>query len=360
VAIIQQRDPQVAKRVLTDWLRQHMPDADNLAVHVVGASEASGFSSDTIMFDATWDAGGVAERKAFVVRAAPIGAAVFRTYEIDLQFTLLTALADSSVPVPRTYWLEQDAAVLGAPFFAMERLDGAVPTDNPPYTLGGFLHDAPPDAQRTAWFDGIDALTDIAAFDWRAAGLGRLDRVQYGSTPGRQLMAWQREYYEWAARRPVPCVDHAWRWLEANQPDDDHLATLCWGDARRGNLLFDDRCRVQAVLDWEMARIGNPEFDLAWYLWFDRHFSEGIGVPRLGGFPSAAESIARWEDRMGRPAQHLEWYTVFTMVFFAGIMMRVIQSNIAHGASVDDFGPLETNNPCTQLLAQHFGLPAPE
>jgi aminoglycoside phosphotransferase (APT) family kinase protein len=124
--------------------------------------------------------------------------------------------------------------------------------------------------------------------------------------------------------------------------------------------MFDDDFRVKAVFDWEMARLGNPEFDLAWYLWFDKHFTEGIGVPRLSGFPSDAESIARWEEKVGRKAEHLEWYTVFTMVFFAAIMMRVVQSNIAHGADPDELGPMETNNLATQMLAKHFGLAAPE
>ncbi len=359
MAIIQKRDPEAAKRVLSDWLGEHLDRAGDVEIHVAGASEASGFSSDTIIFDATWTADGAAHRQGFVVRAAPLGEAVFRTYEIEVQHQILTALQGSSVPVPRTFWFEGDASLLGAPFFAMERLDGFVPTDNPPYTMGGFLHDAPLDVQATAWLAGIDSLVDIAQFDWRGAGLEQLDRRELGAGPGEQLMRWQRDYHAWAARKPVASVEHAWRWLEVNQPDDDHLATFSWGDARLGNLMFDTSGRVRAVLDWEMARIGNPEFDLAWFLWFDEHFSSGIGLPRLKGFASRADSIARWEARMGRPAEHLEWYTVLTMVFFAGIMMRVVQSNIAHGANPDEFGPMETNNPCTQMLAAHFGLAPP-
>ncbi len=360
MAIIQRRDPDAAKRTLVEWLGGRMPEARDLEIHVAGASEASGFSSDTIIFDATYTESGSSHRQGYVVRAAPLGEAVFRTYEIGLQYDLLRALADSPVPVPRVFWFEEDATLLGAPFFAMERLDGRVPADNPPYTYDGWLLDASPEEQGTAWTDGIDSLTNIAAFDWKAAGLLALDRTAYGATPGEQLFNWQREYYEWAARKRVDCLEHAWTWLDANQPNDDHLAAFSWGDARIGNLLFDDAFRVRAVFDWEMARVGNPELDLAWYLWFDKHFSVGVGAPRLPGFPSDADMIARWEERMGRRAEHLEWYTVFTMVFFASIMMRVVQSNIAHGANPNDLGPLETNNPCLQLLAAHFGLAAPD
>jgi aminoglycoside phosphotransferase (APT) family kinase protein len=359
MAIIQQRDPEAAKRALTIWLADRMPDARGVEIHVSGASEASGFSSDTIIFDATWTESGAAKRQGFVVRAAPMGEAVFRTYEMGLQFDILRALKDSDVPVPRVFWMEESSELLGAPFFAMERLQGRVPADNLPYTYDGWLLEASPDEQRTAWIDGIDTLTKIAAIDWKAAGLVALDRTDYGEAPGEQLFAWQREYYEWAARKRVDCLEYAWTWLDANRPNDDHLAAFSWGDARIGNLLFGEDYHVRAVFDWEMARIGNPEFDLAWYLWFDKHFSAGVGAPRLPGFPSDADMIARWEERMGRRAENLEWYTVFTMVFFAGIMMRVVQSNIAHGANPDELGPMETNNPCLQLLAAHFGLPAP-
>ncbi len=361
MAIIQKRDPDAAKRALAGWLASKMPDASGIEIHVAGASEVSGFSSDTIIFDATWTAAGAPRRQGFVVRAAPMGEAVFETYEIGVQYRIIEAVGRvSDVRVPNTFWLEEDTSVLGAPFFAMERLSGRVPADNPPYTLGGWVTDATADERRTMWLDGIDTLAKIAAIDWRAADLDELDRRQYGALGQEQLMGWQRRYYEWAARKRVACVEHAWRWLDDNQPNDDHLLGFCWGDARLGNLMFGDDFRVQAVFDWEMARIGNPEFDLAWYLWFDKHFTEAIGIPRLTGFTSDVEAIARWEELVGRKAEHLEWYTVFTMVWFAAIMMRVVQSNVAHGANPDELGPMETNNLATQMLAKHFGLPAPD
>lgn len=358
VAIIQQRDPETTKAALAAWLGGKLPAATGIEIEVAGASEVSGFSSDTIIFDATWNESGTPRRQGYVVRAAPIGEAVFEKYEIGLQYRIMRAVRDrSAVKVPEVFWLEDDDAVLGAPFFAMERLDGRIPADNPPYTLGGWVTDATPAQRRTMWLSGIDTLAEIAAFDWRAAGLHELDRTDYGRLGQEQLVRWQREYYEWARRKPMPVVDHAWEWLAANRPDDDHLVGFCWGDARLGNLMFDEHFEVRAVFDWEMARAGNPEFDLAWFLFFDRHFTEGIGIPKLDGIPSDEESIARWEARVGRRAEHLEYYTVFTMVWFAGIMARVIQSNIAHGAPAAELGSMETNNLVTQLLAKHFGIP---
>ncbi len=373
MAIPQHRDPAKTRRILTDWLATKLEGASNIDIEVAGANEVSGFSSDTIIFDAVFDRNGTAHRGGYVVRAAPVGAAVFEDYEIGLQFKVIKAVGEhSDVPVPTVLWLEEDASVLGAPFMVMERLSGRVPSDNPPYTLpkeflpadmdlDPWVASATSEQQRTMWLDGIDTLVKIAKIDWRALGLDELDRKRFGKLGQEQLFGYQREYYNFATRSAVPCVEHAWKWLEANRPDDDHLVTFSWGDARLGNLMFDENFNVKAVFDWEMVRVGNPEFDLAWYLWFDKHFTDGIGLPRLPGFPSDEECIARWETAMGRKAEHLEFYTVFTMVWFASIMARVIQTNIEHGApDAQDMAPMETNNLCTQLLAKHFGLAPPE
>ncbi len=372
MAIPQKRDPETARRALEGWLATKLANASDIAIHVAGANEASGFSSDTIIFDATYDRGGVEQREGFVARAAPFGEAVFDTYEIGLQYRVLDALgAHTAVRVPKARWLEEDSSVLGAPFMVMDRLRGRVPGDNPPYTVpaeylppdSGFdswVLAATPEQQRRMWLEGIDQLAIIAQVDWRALGLHELDRAEYGRLGQEQLFGYQRHYYEYASRKKVPCLEHAWRWLEDNRPDDDHLVGLSWGDSRLGNLMFDDDYRVAGVFDWEMVRIANPEFDLAWYLWFDKHFTEAIGLPPIPGFPSDEECIARWEDHVGRKAEYLEFYTVFTMVFFSAIMMRVVVSNMAHGANVDEFAPMETNNTATQMLAKHFGLAAPE
>ena len=354
-------------------MADHLEGASEVEVRLAGASAVSGFSSDTIIFDATWQADGRAQSQGFVLRAAPVGAAVFEEYEIGLQYKVIKTLGEhTDIPLPRAYWYEPDTAVLGAEFMVMERLDGRVPADNPPYTVpaeflppelgvDAWVQSATPEQQRRLWLDGIDTLVKIAKVDWRAMGFDELDRTKWGALGQEQLFGYQRHYFEWAVRKPVACLDHAWAWLEANRPDDDHLVTFSWGDARLGNLMFDEHFKVKAVFDWEMVRLANPEFDLAWYLWFDKHFTEAIGLPRLPGFPSDEECIERWETAMGRKAEHLEFYTVLTMAWFAAIMARVMQSNMEHGApGAEDMAPMETNNLATQMLAKHFGLPAPE
>jgi aminoglycoside phosphotransferase (APT) family kinase protein len=371
MAILQQRDPEVARRALEGWLATKLDGASGITIDVAGAAEASGFSSDTIIFDATYQQGGAQRTEGFVCRAAPFGEAVFEEYEIGLQYRVLDALGRAgNVRVPTVRWLEEDTAVLGAPFMVMERLHGKVPGDNPPYTLppdwmpdaklDSWVLEASPEQQRTMWFGGIDELVKIAQSDWRALGLDELDRKEFGPIGQEQLFGYQRHYYEYAMRKPVACLEYAWEWLAANRPDDDHLVGLSWGDSRLGNLMFDPDFNVMAVLDWEMVRIANPEYDFAWYLWFDHHFTDVVGLPKVPGFPSDEESIAYWESKMGRKAEHLEWYTVLTMAYFAAIMSRVMISNMAHGGDVESMAPMETNNTATQALAKHFGLAPPE
>src|SRR4051794_30318520 len=116
MAILQQRDPEVARRALEGWLATKLDGASNIGIQVAGASEASGFSSDTIIFDATYTQDGKERTEGFVARAAPFGEAVFEEYEIGLQFRVLDALGrDSDVRVPAVRWLEEDPATLGAP-----------------------------------------------------------------------------------------------------------------------------------------------------------------------------------------------------------------------------------------------------
>jgi len=108
------------------------------------------------------------------------------------------------------------------------------------------------------------------------------------------------------------------------------------------------RCR--AVLDWEMATLGNPEQDLAWWLFLDRHHSEGIGIERLAGLPGREETVARYEELMGRPVRHLDYYEVFAAFRFAVIMCRLWQLLIAYGAVPADADPQASNIPA-RLLA---------
>jgi aminoglycoside phosphotransferase (APT) family kinase protein len=163
----------------------------------------------------------------------------------------------------------------------------------------------------------------IHGVDWRAAGLGDLDPgADGGSRLSKRLSEWER-YLAWASEgRSQPVPEAAVAWLRDNLPADESPPALCWGDSRIGNQLFVDH-RVVAVLDWEMVHIGDPAQDLAWFVWLDRHHSEGLGVPRLPGFPSYADTVARWEAATGRSAGDFVWHQVQAGLGFAAVMVRL-------------------------------------
>jgi len=197
-----------------------------------------------------------------------------------------------------------------------------VPSDSPPYHSEGWIAELPPAERERLWHSGLDAMAEVHKLDWQAPRFAFLPRPTAGRTPIRaQLDYWQR-YIDWGMERArYPLIERGLAWLEANAPATEH-AGICWGDARISNQIFRD-CRAVAVIDWEMVFVGNPVADLAWFVTIDRVFTEGIGVPRLPGLPDRKATVARWEERVGRPAEHFDYYEVFAAWRFAVIMARV-------------------------------------
>ena len=160
-----QRDPDEVKVVLEAWMAQQMPECTNVEITKLVVPQTSGFSNETFLVDARWtEADGTAIDAELVLRSQPTMNLLFP--EIDLiaqQYQVMTQLgAHSNVPVPRTRWAERDVAVLGGPFFVMDRLNGLVPGDTPVYTSEGFVV-AMTDAARSAWArNGVEALTRVA------------------------------------------------------------------------------------------------------------------------------------------------------------------------------------------------------
>ena len=120
-----------------------------------------------------------------------------------------------------------------------------------------------------------------------------------------------------------PDIAQALDYLEANKPEENQTA-LCWGDSRLANEIFDG-LECAAVLDWEMARIGDPVQDLAWWLASDRCFSEGLELERLPGIPSHEETVARWKEATGLDTSNLAYYSILALARFSMNMARIAQ-----------------------------------
>ncbi|HZP43687.1 MAG TPA: phosphotransferase [Candidatus Binatia bacterium] len=318
---------------------------------------SAGVSNETLLVDATWTAGGGAVREALVVRLTPSGAPVFPEYDLPKQFRILERLAGTDVPVPPALWYEADPAVLGAPFYVMRRVEGAIPSEIPPYHAFGLCLDVPPPRRARLWWSGIETLARIHALDWRARGLEFLGVPGPGTDAlDRQLDYWAR-FLDWGrGEKPQPILDAALAWLREHRYAPARTA-LCWGDSRLPNLIFRGE-EVVAVLDWEMAFLGDPEADLAWWLFLDWCSSTGYGIPRLEGFPTPAETVARYEALAGHPVEHLRWQEVMA-AFRYGVITVKIARNMAEAGVGIAAAEMETNNVCTQRLAELLGLPPP-
>jgi aminoglycoside phosphotransferase (APT) family kinase protein len=324
MAIPAQRDEKRSRAALSAWFATAL-DADGAVdVGPFRGPGTTGFSNETLIVDLAYTRGGTACTDSYVVRVAPTGYTLFPDAAFDVQYDVMRALAEHTpVPVPAVHWYEKDPGVLGAPFFVMTEVHGSVPPDNPPYHVGGWLTDVAPEVRERIWWGCIDTIAEVHAVDWRALGLEHLERPALGRPGLEQQLAYYADFLDQVERsEPVPLARRALAWLLAAPPADEPLV-LCWGDARPGNVMYDDAGSRLAVLDWEMAGLGAPAQDVAWAMLLDRHHSEGCGVPRLEGFPDTAQTVARYERRTGRRLRHLEYYEVFAAFRFCVIMGRL-------------------------------------
>jgi aminoglycoside phosphotransferase (APT) family kinase protein len=319
-----QRDLEQACSRLAGWLAPRL--GDGVSIAKIEMPGATGFSSETLLFDAALPDG---DRRGLVAKVEPTNYRVFLDPQFEAQFRVIEALArHSDAPVPPPYWYEPDPSVLGAPFYVLGKVDGLVPQDNPNYSAEGWLKELPPVEQRDVWWSGLEAMARVHATDWKAAGLHFLDRPRRGQPGLEQQLRYYREFLTWASSGDAnPLHVRALEWLEVNRPADEPL-DLCWGDARISNTIFHGT-GAAALLDWEMVTLGNAEQDLAWFMYLDRWFTEVVGNQRLPGFPSREETVARYESVTGRTVRHLEYYDVFAAFRYCVIMTRLADIMVA-------------------------------
>jgi aminoglycoside phosphotransferase (APT) family kinase protein len=245
----------------------------------------------------------------WVLRRAPRYASSSTAHDVLREFRILDAIKDQSVLIARPVLACADPAVFGAPFYVMEHVDGVPVRGGVPSAWA-----AEPDTHAAALEQLIDAIVDVHAIDWLACGLGEMARPERYLE--RQVQRWITQLGSYGGRE-LPVADDIARWLDANRPDDKAL-TLFHGDYKLDNVLFanDAPPRLLAIVDWEMASIGDPLVDLAWALIFHPSGTMPLGVrtePAFAreGLPSEAALIERYAQRSGRDTSDLPWYDVF-------------------------------------------------
>jgi aminoglycoside phosphotransferase (APT) family kinase protein len=240
---------------LEDRLAAFLAARMGTAVRVFDLARCSGGGSrETWMFTAEWHEDGEARQRPLVLRRDP--PASLLDSDREREFRVLERLQGSGIPVPDVAWFERTPVWLDRPFMIMGRAPG-MPT--PPTFPSG----ADPAQRARAADDFVRILAAIHRLDWRRTGLEFLPGLDETSPPALvQLEEWRRLYVaERLAHEPL--LDLAFRRLEESLPESDRV-TLVHGDFRTGNYLIDEHGRITAMLDWEMAHLGDPMEDLGW------------------------------------------------------------------------------------------------
>ncbi|GHD27818.1 phosphotransferase [Halioglobus pacificus] len=287
----------------------------------------------------------------YVLRRKPPGELLASAHAVDREFRVISALADTDVPVPQTYALCEDNSVIGSMFYVMEYLDGRVFWDPS-------LPEISDNDERTAIYDDMNrVLAALHMVDPDAVGLSDYGRP--GNYFERQVSRWTKQYRA-SETEHSPAMERLIEWLPANMPADDGVSGLVHGDYRLDNVMFHPtEPRIIAVLDWELSTLGHPLADLAyqvmaWQLPGNGGMKGMAEIDRAAfGIPSDEEYIARYCERTGRDGiDNWNFYLVFCFFRLAAILQGVKKRALIGTASSAE---AEAKGAMVEPLAQ-FGV----
>jgi aminoglycoside phosphotransferase (APT) family kinase protein len=272
----------------------------------------------------------------WIVRRPPLGHVQATAHDMGREYTAISALVATEVPVPATYAHCPDPDVLGAPFYVMERVEGTA------YRRASELEPLGP--ERTAAIAGrmVDVLADLHAVDPAAVGLAEFGRPE--GFLDRQVRRWGKQL-EGSKTTARPNADELHRRLAARVPEDDSSwAGIVHGDYRLDNLLTGPDDQIRAVVDWEMATLGDTRMDLALLFVYD-HIAAIAGgalvadVSRAPGYPQPREHLARYAERAGRDlgdiGQGMAWHLGLAY-FKLAVILEGIHFRYLQGATVGE------------------------
>ena len=273
----------------------------------------------------------------WILRRPPLGDIPETAHDMLREHRVLSALAGTSVRVPSPVAVCPDPAVLGVPFYLMDEVDGVVIRDQlpPSYTQ---------DDRAAIGVEMIDALAELHTVDPAAVGLDDLGKPQ-GYT-ARQVTRWTKQLQVMATRE-LPDIDAVRGWLDANQPSGAPTG-IVHGDYKLDNVVFsaEGPARLRAILDWEMATLGDPLADLGYLMLFwPEPGEENIGgLPQptqQPGFFSRAQLMERYTERTGLELHDLDFYRTLALWKLAILLEGLYKRFKAGKADSDWFAVLE-------------------
>jgi aminoglycoside phosphotransferase (APT) family kinase protein len=291
-------------QALERFLRERLPDAQEpLQV----SKHEAGYSNETFYV--------TCGPYRWVLRRPPRGELLPTSHDVLREWRVISALYGAGVRVPKPIVACEDASVVGVPFYMMERVEGVVVRDTIPLALDT------PGQRRGMAEELMDSLVEIHAVDYKTAGLEGLGKPE--GYLERQVRRWAGQLELTRVHtRALPGIDEVTEWLRVHLPESGP-STVVHGDYKLDNVMYGQEApaRLLAVLDWEMATLGDPLADVGYCL----SFWGPAGTEREGGlhdlnrltqaegFPSREEMAALYEEKSGRSVHNLPFYLCLAM-----------------------------------------------
>jgi aminoglycoside phosphotransferase (APT) family kinase protein len=290
--------------------------------------------------------------RELVLRRPPFGANIKSAHDMGREYTILSRLIAVYPKVPRPLLYCEDEAIVGAPFYLMERVRGVI-------LRPGLAEAMTPPAELMARIAGaaVANLARLHTVDQRAAGLAEIGRPE--GYVQRQIEGWSKRYRN-ARTDDIPDMEQTAAWLAQHMPAESGAA-LIHNDYKYDNLVLDaaDWSEITAVLDWEMATIGDPLFDLGAALgyWVEAADPPTIQAlqfspTNLPGNPTRAEVVEAYATASGRDVPDPVYYYVYGL-FRLAVIIQQIYRRYRLGHSQDPrFAPLSDGVRACGLMAQ--------
>lgn len=302
---------------LSEWLAETVPSAGADLTASLLAGGKSNLTYEVTDGVSTW-----------IVRRPPLGHVLATAHDMAREYRVISALRDTAVPVPMTYALCSDDAVLGAPFYVMERVAGT------PYRHAVELERLGPERTRLIATGLVGTLATLHEVDPGAVGLADFGRPE--GFLGRQVRRWRKQL-DASYCRDLPAADELYALLSALVPPES-APSIVHGDYRLDNVLIDGQDRPAAVIDWEMATLGDPLTDLALLLVYHRlgallsggRVADAASAP---GFLTEDEIVERYAARSDRDLSCFGFYLGLAAFKLAGILEGIHYRHL-HGQTV--------------------------
>jgi aminoglycoside phosphotransferase (APT) family kinase protein len=255
-------------------------------------------------------------RQKYVMRRKPPGKLLPSAHAVDREFKVISALYPTGFPVPRPYGLCEDEAVIGTMFYIMDKVEGRVLWDQ---SLPAYA----PSERHAIHMAAVRTLAALHNTDYQAVGLADFGRP--GNYMSRQISRWTKQYKA-SETQHLETIERLIEWLPATVPDDDQT-TIVHADYRLDNMIMHaTEPRVVAVLDWELATLGNPLADFSYVLmqWVNGTIAT---IPDLKshGIPTMEEYVAEYCRLTGRAGlPELNWYFAYNSFRLAGILQGIV------------------------------------